>query len=315
MVPDLIVVDSKAMADLASKRLLVPLDELLPEELIDDLYPVAIKGGTVEGRLMAVPFEASIEHAIYNTSKIALSPLTWDGVFASGATYIFPTAGQDGLVNDSFLIQYLSTGSELVDEEGKPALNVQALTDVLSFYQTGIESGAILTDVLDYATVENCWPKYLQAEVVMSNISSKLYLAGRGLLTVSRATAIPTRDGQAVAFSEGYAWAITTLDPERQPLAAELMEWLLYPGNMAAWSQAAGTLPTRRAAFQEMDRDPYAVFLLTQMEYVIPYPTSETHQRIYRAMQQAVDAVLRQGVLAEVAAENVLIAVNQETSP
>ena len=97
-----------------------------------------------------------------------------------------------------------------MDEDGKPALDPQALTEVLSFYQRGIESGAILTDVLEYETVENCWHKYLQAEVVMSNISSKLYLAGRGLLAVSRATAVPTRDGQAIALSEGYAWAMTT---------------------------------------------------------------------------------------------------------
>jgi hypothetical protein len=32
-------------------------------------------------------------------------------------------------------------------------------------------------------------------------------------------------------------------------------------------------------------------------------------------MQQAVDAVLREGVLPEIAAENVLKAVNQETLP
>jgi ABC-type glycerol-3-phosphate transport system substrate-binding protein len=93
-----------------------------------------------------------------------------------------------------------------------------------------------------------------------------------------------------------------------------LIEWLLDPLNMATWSQAAGTLPTRRAALVEMNRDPYVTFMYSQLERALPYPASETHLRIYRAMQQAVDAVLREGVSPEIAAENVLTAVNQETS-
>jgi hypothetical protein len=51
-----------------------------------------------------------------------------------------------------------------------------------------------------------------------------------------------------------------------------------------------------------------------QLERAQPYPTSEIHLRIYRAMQQAVNGVLREGISPESAAENVLKAVNQETS-
>jgi ABC-type glycerol-3-phosphate transport system substrate-binding protein len=264
---------------------------------------------------VGIQFEVDIEHAVYNTSKIAVSPLTWTEVFSSGVTYMFPAAGQDGLVNDAFLIQYLSTGAQLVDHNDNPALDQQALKDVLEFYRQGLANGSILPDVLDYATVETGWPKYLQAEVVMSNISSKLYLAGPGSLPGNRPAAVPTRDGQAIALGRGYAWALTTRDPNRQSFAVKLLEWLMYPPNVAAWSQAAEHLPTRRVAFEVMGRDPYAEFIHSQLEFAIPYPYSETHQRIYRAMQQAIDAVLREGVLSDVAAENVLKAVNQERSP
>jgi multiple sugar transport system substrate-binding protein len=314
-VPDLIAIDIENLPDVARKGVLVPLGELLSPSLQGDLYPFVIRAGTVDGQLMGVQFEIDIEHTIYNTSKIAVPPLTWTDVFSSGATYIFPSAGQDGLVNDAFLIQYLSTGGELVDSNGNPALNQQALEDVLEFYQQGIANGAILTDVLNYATVETGWPKYLQAEVVMSNISSKLYLAGPGSLPGNLPAAIPSRDGQAVALGRGYAWALTTRDVNRLPLTVKLLEWLMYPAYMAAWSQAAEHLPTRRAAFDQVAPDPYVAFVSNQLEYVVPYPSSEIHQRIYRAMQQAVDAVLREGVLPEIAAENVLKAVNQETLP
>jgi ABC-type glycerol-3-phosphate transport system substrate-binding protein len=318
VMPDLLMIDQQDLPGLAAKGLAVPLDDLLAPELLADLYPFAIQAGTVEDQLVGVPFETSIEHALYNTSKIAVPPASWTEVFSSGATYVFPTLGQDGLVNDAFLIQYLSAGAELLEPSGDPALDQQALSDVLGFYRTGIENGAILTDVLEYDTVRSGWRKYLQAEVVMSNMTSDLYFEGRGLLRVSKATAIPTRDGQPpVALARGSAWVLTTSDVNRQPLAVKLLSWLLSPYNMASWSQAAGLLPTRRAAFEQMPRDDdeYVSFVYKQLEYAMPYPASETHLRLYRAMQQAVNAVLRDDELPAAAAQGILQSVGQETIP
>jgi multiple sugar transport system substrate-binding protein len=311
VLPDLVALSTDRLVKVARQGLTVPLEELIAPEIQDDLYGLAHKATTVDGQWMGVQFQAKgLEHAIYNPNKIAAAPLTWADVFSSGATYVFPAAGQDGLVNDAFLIQYLSTGEALVDDGGRPALDRDALAQVLGFYRQGIERGAILTDVIEYATIEQIWPRFLQAEVVLSNISSDLYLS----VKTGQATAVPTRDGQAVILSRGHAWAITARDPDRQRLAAELVEWLLDPINMAAWSQSAGTLPTRRAALLERSRDPYVTFMYSQLETALPFPTSETHLRIYRAMQQAVTAVLREGVSPDVAADGVLQAVNQETS-
>jgi len=309
--PDLAALDTDLLADLAGKSLVVPLEGLIAETTQIDLYPFAVEAGTVAGQLVGLQFEVDdIEHTIYNPSKIAAPPQTWSEVLSSGVTYIFPAAGQDSLVNDAFLIQYLSTGAELVDANGEPALDKQALTDVLAFYQTGIDRGAILTDVLNYATVEACWPRYLQAEVMMTDITSNLYLTVR----TGQVAAVPTRGGQATSLSRGHAWVLTTRDPVRQPLAVKLLEWLTQPVNMAAWSQAAGRLPARRAAFEQMTRDAYITFMYDQLDHAVPYATSPTHERIYRAMQGAIVDVLSKGVQPEVAAENVLQAVNQGKS-
>lgn len=318
VVPDLLMIDMNRLPALAQEGLAVPLDELMPVELQEDMYPFAIQAGTVDGQLVGLPFEVSVEHALYNTAKIAVAPVSWTEVFSSGATYIFPTLGQDGLVNDAFLIQYVSTGAELLDSSGAPALDQQALTDVLTFYQNGIESGAVLSDVLEYDSVHSGWRKYLQAEVVMSNMTSSLYLEGRGLLKVSKATWVPTRDGQfAITLARGSAWAITTRDPNRLPLVTKLLTWLMSPRNMATWCTAAARLPTRRAAFEQMPRDDdeYVGFAYDQLEFAIPYASSQDHKRIYRAMQQGVDAVLRAGELPAVAAEGILRAVGQEVAP
>jgi ABC-type glycerol-3-phosphate transport system substrate-binding protein len=311
IVPDLVALNTAKLDRLARQGLTVPLEGLISQGVQQDLYDLALEAATVDDQWMGIQFQAKgLEHAIYNPNKIAVPPLTWAEVYSSGATYIFPAAGQDGLVNDAFLVQYLSMGASLVDSSGNPALDQDALAEVLEFYRQGIERGAILSDVVEYATVEQTWPRFLQAEVTISDISSDLYLS----VKTGEATAVPTRDGQATILSRGHAWAITTHDPDRQVVVVKLLDWLLNPINMATWSQAAGTLPTRRAALAEMDRGPYVTFMYSQLETAHPFPISETHLRIYRAMQLAVNAVLREGISPESAAENVLKAVNQETS-
>jgi len=310
VLPDLVAIDTQALPGIARKGLTFSLDGLLADEIRDDLYPFALQAGTVDEQWMGVQFEArGLQHAIYNPTKITAAPRTWDELYASGATLIFPAAGRDGLVNDAFLIQYLSTGASLVDESGQPALSLESLTEVLTYYRQGIERGTVLTQSVEFSTVEQCWPKFLQAEVTMTHISSDLYLS----VLTGAPTSVPTRDGQAVILSRGHAWALTARDPQRQALALQLLEWLLNPVNAIDWNAAAGSLPTRRAAFERMERSAYVTFMYAQLETAIPYAQSEIHRDIYRAMQQAVDAVLRQGTPPEAAAASVLTAVNQET--
>lgn len=310
VLPDLVALDTQSLPGIARKGLTLPLDGLVSVEIQDDLYPFAQQAGIIDEQWMGVQFEThGLEHALYNPTKIATAPQTWEDLYASGATLIFPAAGREGLVNDAFLIQYLSTGAPLVDEGGRPALSLEALTEVLTFYRRGIEGGTVLTQSVEFSTVEQCWPKFLQAEVTMSLISSDLYL---NVLTGAPAS-VPTRDGTAVILSRGHAWVLTARDAQRQALAVQLLEWLMNPVNVNDWNAAAGSLPTRRAAFERMERSEYVTFMYAQLETAIPYAQSETHRDIYRAMQQAVDAVLRQGTSPETAAAEVLAAVNQET--
>jgi len=83
VVPDLIMIDANQLPSLAQKGLAVPLDGLLDPDLVEDMYPFAIRAGPVDGRLVGLPFETSIEHALYNTAKIAVAPLSWTEVFSS----------------------------------------------------------------------------------------------------------------------------------------------------------------------------------------------------------------------------------------
>ena len=310
--PDLVAIDTIELKDAAQAGLLQPLDELISAELQEDLFPFAQEVGRFEGQLVGLQFETDIEHLIYNSNKLEEPPLTWTDVLTDEVSYVFPAGGREGLVNDAFIIQYLALGGQLVDETGQPALNSELVTQVLQFYRDGYEMGVIPPSVLEFKTLDDCWPVYLSAEVAMTNVSSGRYLADRKLLMYTRFASIPTRDGNVATLSQGWAWAIVTSDPTRQALAAQLIEWLMEPENSAEWSLAAGHLPTRRAAFEVLGtEDSYYPFLSKQLEGAHPKLTGVVYSEVTRVLQQGVEKVMTGEATTQEAAKAVIESIGK----
>jgi len=310
VLPDLVILDTLELDEAAEAGLIQPLDDTVSSELQQDLFPFARR--SFDGQLMGIQFEADVEHLIYNTNKIDSAPITWREVISDSVAYIFPAGGEGGLVNDAFLIQYLAMGGRLLDESGEPVLDKDALVEVLQFYADGLEAGAIPPSVLEFANLDDCWVVYVSAQAAMSNVSSAKYLADRGLLKNTVFAAIPTRDGNAVTLSKGWALAIVTEDSSRQTAAAQLIEWLLEPENNAGWNLATGHLPTRQAAFDHLGtEDQYFPFVRQQLANVYPRPVYPAYEKIGRALQRAVQDVLQGEVSPEEAAEAVIAVVEQ----
>jgi ABC-type glycerol-3-phosphate transport system substrate-binding protein len=310
VLPDLAILDTLELYKAAESGLIQPLDDLISSELEQDLFPFALRRD--DEQLMGIQFDADIEHLVYNTNKIDSPPITWREVLSDSVTYIFPAAGDGGSVNDAFLIQYLAIGGQLLDESGQPALDRDALAQVLQFYQDGLEAGAISPSVLQFDDLDDCWFAYLSVQAAMSNVSSARYLADREILKNTSFAAIPTRDGNIGTLSKGWALAIVTEDPIRQAVAGQFIEWLLEPERNAGWNLAAGHLPTRRTAFDHLaTTDPYFPFARQQLEHVYPRPMTSAYEKIGRALQKAVQDVLTGEVSPEEAAETVMAVVEQ----
>jgi ABC-type glycerol-3-phosphate transport system substrate-binding protein len=310
VLPDLAILDTSELDEAAAAGLIQPLDDLVSSEVQQDLFPFARR--SFGGQLMGLQFEADVEHLIYNTNKVDSPPITWREVLSDSVAYIFPAGGEGSLVNDAFLIQYLAIGGRLLDESGNPALDKDALVEVLQFYADGLEAGAIPPSVLEFADLDDCWVVYVSAQAAMSNVSSARYLADRGLLKNTAFAAIPTRDGNTATLSKGWALAIVTEDSARQAAAAQLIEWLLAPENNADWNLAALHLPTRQTAFEHLGtEDEYFPFVRQQLENVHPRPRAAAYEKIGRALQKAVQDVLESEASPQEAADAVMTTVEQ----
>lgn len=309
MLPDLVAIDILELGEATRLGITQPLDELISAELQNDLYPFARQACRFEGRLMALQFEADIEHLIYNTDKIEKPPSTWADLLAGEASYIFPAGGSEGAVNDVFLIQYFALGGRLFDEAGHPAPDRGKIAQVLQFYKDGLDEGLIPRSVLELETADDAWPIYLAAEAAMTNVSSQRYSADRGQLKNTAFAPIPTKDGNASTIGRGWAYAIITRDPRRQAAAAKFIEWLMAPQNLAPWSQATNHLPTRRSALALAAEDDYTTFLNEQLERAHFRPSLPAYGTIAQALQEAVQEVLTGEATPEEAAAEVMAAI------
>ena len=311
VLPDVVVLETTELELATRAGALVALDARVAPALINDLLPGARAAGTVDGQLVGMPFEADVEHIVFNTNMMAQAPLTWTDILSAHTVYRFPAKGRNGLVNDSFLIQYFALGGKLLDDEGAPFLDEQALGSALDYYRQTATAGVVPPDVLEAGSVEDLWSDYAMAKTGIVHVSARRFLRDRGLLHSSRYADIPTRDGKPLTISRGRALAITARDPAQQAVAASLVEWILEPGNAALWHEATASVPTRYATFQRMGTDAYWEFLQRQMEVAVPAPAFPQYDQIGRVLQQAVVEVLSGDATSQDAAAAAVDAISR----
>jgi len=293
IMPDIAIVDPFELEPLVSAGLAQPVQGLLAEGLTEDLYPFARESCIFDGQLMGIQFEADIEHLIYYTGALEEAPATWADLFAQPISYTFPAGGEGGLVNDSFLIQYLDQGGLLVDQEGQPALDSSTVQRVLRMYDALRTWEVSPLRVLEFSDLEDCWAAYTEGNIAATHVSSWRYLASRSVMLDTAFARVPTETGSTATMSRGWAFVIVTDSPERQEAAASLVEWLMAPENLAEWSEATSHLPTRRAALQLTDWPAeYVDFLEDQLKSAFYRPSSPEFEEIARALQVAVEDVI-----------------------
>jgi ABC-type glycerol-3-phosphate transport system substrate-binding protein len=309
--PDLAIVDMAELPDVARAGLVRPLSGLISPKLQADLFPFAVKGGTVDGQLVGLIFEAEVLHLAYN-KKVTVPPVTWADVLSGTVQYVFAGAGQElEQANDSFWLQYLADGGTmtLAPDTEQPVLDSGVLEAVFGFYQEGTARGAILKSVLDYKTDGDSWAAYLSGKAALANVSSLRFLGSRALLPDTGFAPAPTRDGKPSTVASGWALVIVAKDPARQEAAARLSEWLLEPERSSAWTQATNRLPATRQALARWDQsDEYTPFVRALLEAAQPTPGGLQYDAVGKTVERAIRDVITGGVSPKEAAAKVAAA-------
>lgn len=314
LLPDLAVIDVDELPAAVQAGVLQPLDNQVSPELVADLYPFARQGASFDGQLWGLQYQAELSHLVYNTGKLTVPPRSWPGVLSSPGIYAFPAGGQGGLVNDSFLIQYLAVRPwPLESDPEAPFLDVDSLTAVLQFYRDGISRGVFAPEILDYQTVDDCWAAYVAGQADLAHVSARRYQLEGEALPNAAVAPIPAITGAGPPISQGWALVLVASDPERQALAVDLMARWMGAETNANWSRAAGYLPTRQSASSLLseaaeagEAASYLRFIDQQLQAARPRPRLPNYAQVAAALQEAVEDVVSGAAMPEEAAARII---------
>ena len=292
--PDVTLLDLSQIPAATQSGLLRPLNGLVPDDALGDLFPFA-QMGRPDDRWLAVAYVADMEHLAFNSTRVPSPPITWAQVLSAPQPYLFPAGINGGTVSDALLAQYAASGGRWMDAAGQPSLDVVPLTQMLTQLKAAQQAGAVSTNVLNFASADDTWQAYLGRPGQMVNVRASRFIAQRTTISGTLAAPLPGySEGPARAIARSWAFVVPTRDPARAAAAAALIRWLVSPKNEGEWARAANLLPARRSAFEYWyPPDSYVTFARQELERALAPPPTEVAQVVGPAIQKAVADVLR----------------------
>lgn len=313
VLPDLAVVDARDLGVLQNANLLQPMRDLLPENALNDLFPFARNLAVQFGQPYALPIAADIEHAVYDKRRLDAPPLTWTDVLSDSVSYAFPAGGEDGLVNDTFLLQYFALGGRLKDAEGNLIVDEAVLAQVFSFYASGAIAGLFPPSMLEAHTADDAVLLCLNGTAELCNVRSQTYLKNRGEWKDLAFATIPTWNGTIATVARSQAFVLVASDPARHEAVRRFLDWFSAPERSAPWTRAAGHLPTRVSSLDLWGaQDAYAAFVRWQLSSAFSVPADPDSLRLYQAIQQALREVWEQAISPQDAARRVMSVISPQ---
>ncbi|MBN2303819.1 MAG: extracellular solute-binding protein [Anaerolineae bacterium] len=313
--PDLALIRYADMVTLATEGLIVPLSNLVPGDLVgSNLLPGARGLGEVNGVLYGVPYALNISHTVYRTALFDQPLLGFDDVLAAGPVYLFPAGTTTGtLVNETALAQYLAAGGRLADDLGNPILNHDPLLAVLRYYEQGLDGGLFTPALLEQTGYAGYWTDFETGEASVIGVDTLTYLAHEDAVPNVGLSPTPTLDGGPITLLDGWVWALTTQDPDRQRQAIAFLSWMMRVSQHSLFTEAMNILPSQSRALLLWDDAAYAEFAGDLITHAVVLPTSQRSSSAAQALQDSVVAVL-EGTPADTAADSALAQLPASTS-
>lgn len=232
--PDLVALPRPALEVAALKGLLHPVDGLSTILQDPNWYGYARELGHIQNIGYGLPFAGDAMVLLYG-SEIE-DGVTWENIFTNKNRLSFPAANPQGLFGLSL---YISAGGEIVDSNGLPTLDQEALTKVLVWVQEGLFAGTLSPSLRNISTEEQVKSAYRAGDADMAIVWAS-DLPAFGFIAP-----VPGLGGVSHSFATGWVWALAGSNPEHQQVAIELAEYLIEDDFLAAWLRNDGFLPVR----------------------------------------------------------------------
>lgn len=287
--PDLVALPYSMLETAALKGLLHSFDGLTAAMEDPDWYEYARQLAQLQSSTYGLPFAGDALVLVYRPTAVSAPPADWKGMLEMGKPLVFPAADPQALFT---LAMYQSAGGAVRDEQSRPALDVNNLSQVFTFYQDAGQSGLITYSLSQYQDDQQVWAAFIdqQADIVATWASR--YLGG--MLADTASAPIPTPEGQPFTLGDGWVWALATPQADRQALGTQLAEYLSESSFLAQWTEEVGYLPPRPSALGAWKNTSLQAWAGPVAVSARLYPPSDVLTSLGTPLQQATLQVLKQ---------------------
>lgn len=276
--PDLILLSRPQLEGAALKGLLHPVDGLSTSLEDPNWYGYARQLAHIQNTGYGLPFAGDALVLIYYPELGTL--VGWEDVLASEGQLVFPAGSQQGLAGLSL---YASAGGKLLDAQGSPTLESDALIRVLTLIEDGISKEVFPTSLANVSTEAQTLQIYRTGSANKGIIWILNYRPSED----GAITPLPGLGEAPFSYATGWVWALAGAKPENQQLAVELAEFLVEDPFIGEWTRLTGHLPTRPSSVEETNRAMTVI-----LESAHPIPSNDVLAILGPLMQEALTRVL-----------------------
>ena len=288
IVPDIIALPRSQMEEAAKEGLILPLDEVTGVMDGDDWYAYARDLSSIEGKVNGIPFAGDLLVLAYKDEGDIVPPADWESMLKFQRALAFPASDPRALVT---LANYQSLGVELMDENGEFHLQSEPMLEVLTYYQQAQAANVMPYWLTQFETDTQAWQSYQERQSTLALTWSSI-LFGFESANTSLA-AMPTKEGKAFAYADGYVWCVIPSDPGSEEIAVELIEFLTAGEYLSSWSKEAGYLPVRPSGLDEWESESYFSTLGQLLPAAVLIPDRYHLHEFGSGIRDAVVAVLK----------------------
>jgi ABC-type glycerol-3-phosphate transport system substrate-binding protein len=286
---------------------LVPYDGLTTILDDPDWYEYARQLSYLQNTTYGIPFAGDALFMAYRPEVDPEPPIDWNTSLAITTTLTHPAADPHALYT---LAQYQSLGAPIVGENEQPSLDVIYLTQVLSYYQQASATELMPFWLTQFETDDQSWEAYQDSQADMAITWTSRYLQTPADDT--SAIAMPMYEGNTFTLADGWVWALTTNEPDRQLLSAQLAEFLTTSEFLASWTEAIGLIPPRPSATAAWAEGPSQTLVNQIAPNARLIPPFELINILGPILQQATVSVLKAEADPTTAAETAVSRLNDQ---
>lgn len=289
--PDLILLSRPQLEAAALDGLLHPVDGLSTALEDPNWYGYAQQLAHIQNTGYGLPFAGDALVLVYYPELGTV--VSWEDILASEGHLVFPAANPQALAGLSL---YASAGGEVLDPQGLPTLERDALIRVLTLVQEGLAAEVVPASLANVTTEAQTLQLYRSGSANKGIIWIFNYQpAEDGALAP-----LPGLEGAPFSYATGWVWALAGSNPETQQLAVELAEFLVEDPFIGEWTRLTGHLPTRPSSIEGNNRTFSAI-----LDSAHPLPSDNVLAVLGPRMQEALVRVLN-GEEPEVVAESIV---------